>query len=546
MPRTITRMMNKYEEEFEKELTCIHSRSNFNMLLNRISVESNKAERNQLVSRLKKMLRDSDIEYDNDLFTEDKYIMSDIASVKDLLGRIPLETSDDVTIWLLNKVQELILDAPAPEDYLNRLVDHICKDEWTDCSLRLRLLKRFIKYGRAPLFDDPNNKNKPGAGYGGRAAREYLYQYACSKANDCISVNLDDYDFIAENLDEGVFEVLSDDEVNRNELKPDGRYGLIKCVNDLSKGLFRSNQSTKKDLYILAMVLDMSFFFEDDVHGMKLDVKTDVEENLFKNYYHNNIKRFLDDSYWNTDSQLATSYEIIPSCVGINYKNYAELTYIYYISKTDLSPEEKIRRSAMMIRRIKNSNVHPESVLDTVESEKLLKNTILPEDMSEDAFFETVTENLLTRIDGINNYGPMQFAVSSERAFTAYSDLIEIIEGEGYRKDDLHQGLYLDVATDKATLQMKKILYVADVLLKKDYAASKEQVTRTHFISAYYDYFVNFFDNDDSGLMDFKDVYSRFKYGINHFLANAGYPEINPKNLLDILVIISAYSLLVL
>ena len=78
MPRTITRMMNKYEEEFEKELTCIHSRSNFNMLLNRISVESNKAERNQLVSRLKKMLRDSDIEYDNDLFTEDKYIMSDI------------------------------------------------------------------------------------------------------------------------------------------------------------------------------------------------------------------------------------------------------------------------------------------------------------------------------------------------------------------------------------------------------------------------------------------------------------------------------------
>ena len=546
MSRTITRMMNRYEEEFEKELTCIHSRSNFNMLLNRIEVENNKAERNQLVSRLKKMLKDSGIVFDGDLFAYGRSVISDIACIKNLLDKIPLETGDDVTLWLLNKVQELVLDAPSPKDYMNRLVDHICKDEWSDCSLRLRMLKRFIKYGRGPLFDDPNNKNKPGAGYGGRAAREYLYQCACSNVSSGLTGKTDDYNFIAENIDEDVFDVLSDEKVDRNEMKPDGKYGLIKCVNDLSKGLFRSNQSTKKDLYILAMVLDMSFFCEDDVNGMQLDVKTDVEENLFKNYYQNNIKRFLDDSYWNGDGQLATAYEIIPSNVGINYKNYAELTYIYYISKTDLSPEEKIRRSALMIRRIKNSGVIPDRVLDTVESEKLLKNTIIHENMSEEDFYKQITENLLTKIDGINNYGPMQLAVSSAGAFDSYSELIEMIEDEGYGSGDLHQGMYLDVVSEKMTSQMKRILDVVDMLLKKDYANTKDQITRTHFISAYYDYFVNFFDNDDSGLLDFKDVYSRFKYGIDHFLISAGYPEINPKNLLDILVIISAYSHLVL
>lgn len=38
---------------------------------------------------------------------------------------------------------------PLPEDYMKRIVDRLCgaEDGWENDTLRLRILKQFIKYG---------------------------------------------------------------------------------------------------------------------------------------------------------------------------------------------------------------------------------------------------------------------------------------------------------------------------------------------------------------------------------------------------------------
>ena len=49
-----------------------------------------------------------------------------------------------------------------------------------------------------------------------------------------------------------------------------------------------------------------------------------------------------------------------PSGQGINYKNFAEMIYIYFISK-NYEPYEKIRRSDEMIRRLANCQGNQQS-----------------------------------------------------------------------------------------------------------------------------------------------------------------------------------------
>ena len=83
-------------------------------------------------------------------------------------------------------------------------------------------------------------------------------------------------------------------------------------------------------------------------------------------------------------------------------------------------------------------------------------------------------------------------------------------------------------------------------MLKEDYVQSKEKLTRTHMIAAYYEFFILKYSDDMSTLYDFKDVYDWFKHGINGHLRVSGYAEINAKSLLDILIIASAYSYLAL
>ena len=147
-------------------------------------------------------------------------------------------------------------------------------------------------------------------------------------------------------IGDDLFDVLAD--ASKEQKKPSGPYGVLKIVDDLATGKFRTGGGTKKSLYLFAMVYGMTYYSGGAESGLALDYSTDIEKNLFTDYYANNLMRFLSEVY---QQQKLCEFEIDPSGQGINYKNFAEMIYLYYITK-DISPCEKIRLSAEMIERI--------------------------------------------------------------------------------------------------------------------------------------------------------------------------------------------------
>ena len=221
---------------------------------------------------------------------------------------------------------------PNPEEYMLRIVNRLCfkEDLWTQDSLRLRILKQFIKYGNY-LSD---------AGYRGK---NVITDYAKTNVGKK-TISGDDVLLF---VNDGIFSCL--DNATKAQKKPEGKYGLLKLSDDLATGKFRAEGATKKGLYLFAMVFGMTYFSGRVDSGEILDYRTDIEINLFRDYYSNNLMRFISDAY----RGRLCEYEVDPSGQGINYKNFAEMIYIYFISQ-DIEPNEKIRLSGEMINRVRS------------------------------------------------------------------------------------------------------------------------------------------------------------------------------------------------
>lgn len=118
-------------------------------------------------------------------------------------------------------------------------------------------------------------------------------------------------------------------------------YELLDLCNDLAEGNFRVNGKTKVYLYYFAFMFNMNI----PINGRAYDSDRDVVKNLFEDFYHDNLLRLLSDAYM--DSKSAASLENEPTGEGINYKNFAEAIYIYFLCRDDLelTPGERIDKA---------------------------------------------------------------------------------------------------------------------------------------------------------------------------------------------------------
>jgi len=317
---TITRRMdsvfNGLQEEFKD-----YNIKDFNCQLNKLKKAKDKSNRPFILKDLYYMFDKCGIQYekgkDNNYY--EKLIKnSDIPSFSEMEDRI------------LNALYTRYKEYPSPEDYMKRMVDRLScdKDDWSNDTLRVRILKQFIKYGNY-LTD---------AGFGGRRViSDYVREKTGKKPSE--------EDIIVE-LNDDVFDGLKT--ATKFQKRPEGKYGLLKTVDDLATGKFRTEGATKRSLYLFAMVYGMTYYSRK---VPKVE-KTDIEKNLFKDYYVNNLMRFISDSY----KGKLNSFELDPSGQGINYKNFAEMIYLYYISK-DCTPQEKIRLSSEMIKRVQDKQI---------------------------------------------------------------------------------------------------------------------------------------------------------------------------------------------
>lgn len=119
------------------------------------------------------------------------------------------------------------------------------------------------------------------------------------------------------------------------------KWSLLGLVSDLAEGNFYTNGKTRRDLYDFAILMQMQPDAEDPC--------LDLEKNLFEDYYNDNLALYL------KEPSQSSRYENEPAGEGINYKNYVETLYLYYLKRQDLpyNPGERLDQIERMIRKVK-------------------------------------------------------------------------------------------------------------------------------------------------------------------------------------------------
>lgn len=546
---TITRRLENVLSRLDETFQCACTKVDFDMKLDALRAArraGNRSSRSSILSGLFVMLNSCGIPYEKG--REDAYYEALVKGAK-------LPTFSDVEQSMIRSLYECYEQYPGPEEYIARLVRSLAdpRNQNEEDPVRLRILKQFVLVG----------DSLSGAGYGGRLS---VRKYVQEKLGTVPTA-----EETAAHLDDGVFDVL--ETCAKPQRRPEGKYGLLKLCDDLATGKFRVEGATKEGLYLFAMAFGMTYSLDET------DAITDIERSLFRDYYTNNLMRFITDAYWGKSCE----YETDPSGQGINYKNYAEMVYLYYLSQ-DMTPQEKLRRSSDMIQRIRASQFDPQSPRLTPEGEgrtELFRERFITEEvltLPEGAFESFLCQhyhcNTYSGESFKNRYGQQidrpvgVFQMESEQnsALGEYRAILEQIEDEGVELAECNYGLWF---TDIQELQDKarqavggdegkklerfaRLLASADSLLVNAIGwagdlsgEGPKSVTRSTLIAAYYYYYNARHENDGGDRWkSFAELFRSFKRGVDPYLVEAYYQTLDGRNLFDVLVAFSSYAYL--
>ena len=575
---TITRRMDSVFNGLQDEFKSLYDIRDFNNKLEALIKSGDKSDRPSKLRKLFDMFDICGIKYRRGM---------DNAYYEELVRNSNIPTFSEIEDRMLHELYIRYQEFPSPEEYMERIVNRLChaEDGWETDTLRIRILKQFIKYGNY-LKD---------AGFGGRKfINDYVKEKIGTKPTDKM---------VLEYLDDEIFSKL--DVGTKAQKKSDGKFGLLKAVDDLATGKFRAEGATKRNLYLFAIVYGMTYYSGDNENGEILDHRTDIETNLFRDYYANNLMRFISDAYRGKLSE----YELDPSGQGINYKNFAEIIYLYYISK-DYSPQDKIKLSGEMIKRVqekqfKKEKLHTNDLSGTVFYRALFRknNTenIYSEDilsLSETKFEEFICENYdcdtfagsYETVKGTfdNKFGVFQLEKEQNSAFREYKSIIQDLEDLGVTLENCNYGLwfadvaafkkksYKNICDRRSDIDRDKFDEFVELLIginnfmgytvdedisdqeedqewtepsrmktKALFVSSASEVTRTSMIVAYY-YYYNALHEDDGNdrWKSFEEVFNNFKKDIDVKLEAAYYQPLSGKNIFDVLVVFSSYAYL--
>ncbi len=578
MDGTITRRMDTVLDGLQDEFKALCDRKDFQSKLDALKQAGTKSDRSSKLRKLFDMFDMCGIKYERG---------KDNAYYEKLIYSSDIPTFSEIENRMLLALYSIYKEYPSPEDYMKRIVDRLCFDEdgWQDDTLRLRILKQFIKYG--------NYLTK--AGFSGK-------KVICDFIENKIGKKPSDEDVLTY-LDDEVFSGLKTAE--KAQKKPDGKFGLLKVADDLATGKFRAEGATKKCLYLFAMVYGMTYYSGNIDSGEILDSKTDIEKNLFRDYYANNLMRFISDAY----KGKLCEYELDPSGQGINYKNFAEMIYLYYISK-DCSPQDKIKLSSEMINRVKENqfnkgHINTEDVGGTAFYRGIFKNNIVGNLFSEDilSLEEREFEKFICEHYNCDTFagtyetknstvdlktGVLQLEIEQKSAFHEYQSIIKDLSDLGVTLENCNYGLwftdvaafrkkgYENVYNRRPDIDRNKFEEFIELLFginsfigctidenvstqnadqewtepskmktKALYVSSANAVTRTSIIVAYY-YYYNLLHEDDGNdkWKNFEEVFNNFKKDIDPILEAAYYQQLSGKNIFDVLVVFSSYAYL--
>lgn len=240
--------------------------------------------------------------------------------LKKLINRMP--TREELEADLYDALFEIYAQFPSAGDFMARLVRRLADADLREDPVRLAIVKQFYRHSN----------------HGIQAVKKLVIARLNRQQPELDTDSMDREDILS-HITEDIFHVL-DLNLSADEWE---KYELIQLADDLASGKFRTSGKTKRFLYLLAMVLGMRAY--DSPADEDYDETLDVEKNLFRDYYNDNLLRYITDDY----SSNASAYEREPSGEGINYKNYAEVIYLYYLNRPGMNPRQKITAAKGMI-----------------------------------------------------------------------------------------------------------------------------------------------------------------------------------------------------
>ena len=354
---------------------------------------------------------------------------------------------------------------------------------------------------------------------------------------------------------------------------------LLKLADDLATGKFRVNGITREQLYVFAIAFGMRYY--PDTKAADHDPILDIEKNLFRDYYHDNLLRYvLDDEY----IQNKSYYDAEPTGEGINFKNYVEVIYLYCLTKDHLSPLEQLKMAQNLIDKCaKQAKKHTERVTAVPEERtQIFRGSFLDRMMeieTEDALIDYIYSHYYiynSAYSGVRMmYGAQQntarelyreltsrFLEEYPDSFGTAGDRIELNNGidlpallEQTAQDDAE--LFAELRKDNQFMalleNLEKKLQTQKSHIFKLYrdaeAAAAHTYTRTELITLYYCYFLNVLQElvEDFGILDLPQLYREFcdgdgiRPGINDYLHQCRYQTISEKNPFDMFVVFAVF-----
>lgn len=314
--------------------------------------------------------------------------------------------------------------------------------------------------------------------------------------------------------------------------------------NNLEKGRFGKSKAIKKPLYYFAFAFNMKYYSSADQEDY--DKQKDIKKRLFEDYYSDNLISFL-------SAESSKNMEAEPSGYSINYKNFAEVIYLYYLNKEGLTPAEKLSHAENVIDKIKKlergKGRNHKADLFTEDYSKKVNDEVFR--LEEGELENYITDNFYC--DDNSKLGALEISDEQRTAFREYKNLIDEIDKR--HNEYCHNGYYIrycdnfdfvvlpepyssDERFCKLIDRIKLKIKIDKVLKVNDNA----HITRTKMIATYYYMYcykcLSREDNINTGL---DRIYSDFESGLNKILEESGYQKISPKNIFDSVIIIFAY-----
>lgn len=232
---------------------------------------------------------------------------------------------------------------------------------------------------------------------------------------------------------------------------------LLDLCRNLAESNFRTGPGMRINLYYFAFMFNMTFALDKE----SFNKETDIVKNLFHDYYNDNILRFLRGTY--TEPRSATYMEKMPTGEGINYKNFVEAIYLYYLNKNNdrnisLLPGDMINRAEKMVEKCvklakekfkKDYKTNNELTQYTVIFKSKIKEML---ELREEDLPNYILENYHVFIP--NNINISNIKIDSEEitAYALINNIMDELEDEYYINANL-----FDLHTEKNNAKKAKI-----------------------------------------------------------------------------------------